>query len=396
MSEIALQHIEHLSSTIGPRGSTTPAEKAGHDYTHGVLSGLGCQPRSEAFFAPTSTYSPFILGLSLALAAEAIFWLTGRTPNAGAGALAAAAFGLIALTSLLLELLPAENPLRWFVPGAPSRNVIGVTPAAGGQARRRVALLAHVDTHRTPWFWRTPGNFKIYRAITTLGFAGLAALNFIFVIGVFAPGEALVTASLVPVIFVALALAMVVEAHFSRFTAGANDNASGVGVMLALAGRLKAAPLANTEVWWVATGCEEMAGAYGSRDFVRRHAEKFKDGWVIVVDNVAGQGTGLNYLTSESILTTHRYPAAALALAEQVAAAQPGLGARPHKQTGAFTDAVHPLKAGLPVVSLLSFTPAGWLPDWHNLSDVFANVDAAAVDRAEQFAWHLLQAIDGA
>jgi hypothetical protein len=45
-------------------------------------------------------------------------------------------------------------------------------------------------------------------------------------------------------------------------------------------------------------------------------------------------------------------------------------------------------------VSFLGFTPDGWIPDWHNKSDIFANVDAVAVLRTEQFVLALMQKYD--
>jgi hypothetical protein len=393
MSDSALKHIEHLSVAIGPRGSTTPKEKEGHEYVHKVLSDLGCEPRTETFLAPTSTYTPVIFGLGVALLAEVLFWFISPTPNAAMGALAAAVLAVLATASLLLEIWPADTPARWFVPSAPSQNVIGVT-RAGGEARRKIAVLAHVDTHRTPLFWRNRTNFRVYRVLTTLGFAGLAALCVIFVVGIFAPGGALRVLSLIPTVFVLLAWLMVVQAHFTPFTHGANDNASGVGILLALAERLKQQPLANTEVWWVATGCEEMPGAFGSADFVRRHRAEFENGLIVVVDNVAGKGADPTYLTSEGILVMRKFSPEGLALVEQVASDRPELKARPSVQQGAGTDATPALMAGLKAVGFLGFTPDGWIPDWHNQSDTFDKVDADAVDRTERFVLALMQKYD--
>ena len=392
MSDSALKHIEHLSVAIGPRGSTTPKEKEGHAYAHKVLSDLGCEPRFEEFLSSPSIYLQFALATGLMLVAEGLYWFTSRGANARMGATAAAIIGVVVMTSVLLELFGMDNPTRWFTPTAPSQNVIGVTPA-GGEAKKKIALVAHVDSHRTPLIWQSRRTFKIYRVLSTLGTVGLAALVVIFVAGIFAPGEGLRLASLVPTALVAILFLMVVQAHNTPFTAGANDNASGVGVMLALAGRLKQQPLPNAEVWWVASGCEEV-GAYGSEAFVRRHQAEFENGLVIVVDNVAGTGTNPTYLTSEGIVIQLKYPADGLALAEAVANAHPELGGRPYVQQGAGTDGMPALKAGLNTVSFLGFTPDGWIPDWHNKSDIFANVDADAVDRTEKFVFALMQKYD--
>jgi Zn-dependent M28 family amino/carboxypeptidase len=184
-----------------------------------------------------------------------------------------------------------------------------------------------------------------------------------------------------------------VQGEATPFTPGANDNASGVGVMLALAERLKAEPLKNTEVWWVATGCEEV-GAYGSADFIRRNRNDLYDATIIVVDNVAGKGTSPTYLTSEGMLMPVRFSLDVLAIAEQVAAKHPELQARPHDHQGVYTDAAPALQAGVKALSLVGQTREGWIPDWHNASDTFGAVEADAVAHVERFVWEVLQKLD--
>lgn len=393
MSETALKHIEHLSVTIGARGSATPKEREAHDYVQQVLSSLGNDVRVETYPASPSAYLPFALALGLMLVAEAIFWLTGRTANAQLGALAASALALLVTVSTLLELWLADNPLRWFLPTAPSRNVIGVA-APAGQSRRTVVILAHVDSHRTPFIWYSRNTYTLYRALSTLGVVSLLAAVGMFVAGVFSPSAGLRAISLIPAVFISLALLMTVQGHFTSFSAGANDNASGVGVMLALAGRLARAPLKNTEVWWVGTGCEEV-GAYGSADLVRRYAASLRSGAVVVVDNIAGKDTGPVYLRSEAFLLPMKYPAEMLALAKEVAAEHPELQARPEDHVpGVYTDGIHALKANLRCLAFVGLNRRRWIPNWHQKSDVFANVDADAVERTERFVWEVLQRFD--
>src|SRR5262245_22260460 len=122
MSDIALHHIEYLSTTIGPRGSTTDKEKAGHTYVQQILAEQGHSTRTESFQSGTSAYLPFILALGVVLLAEAIFYLAGSTPNAGMGGLAAFALCALATTSAILEMLTRNNPLRWFLSAEPSQN----------------------------------------------------------------------------------------------------------------------------------------------------------------------------------------------------------------------------------------------------------------------------------
>ncbi|KRT76120.1 MAG: hypothetical protein XU14_C0065G0015, partial [Armatimonadetes bacterium CSP1-3] len=47
MSEAALQHVEHLSVTIGPRGSCTASERQASEYCRQVLRDLGYEAHRE-------------------------------------------------------------------------------------------------------------------------------------------------------------------------------------------------------------------------------------------------------------------------------------------------------------------------------------------------------------
>lgn len=388
MSDTALNHVKHLSVTIGPRGSTTDKERAGHTYVKQTLGALGYAPVEEKFISGYSVYQPFYIALGLILIAWALFYTQGP-----AGALAAVALSLLVTFSVARELLVKDNPLRWLSPVGESQNVYAVAPAAA-ERKRRAVIAAHVDSHRTPLIWLNRTAFRIYRLITALGILSLLLLTVLFIAGLFAPSNPLLRSlSIYPAAVVALAFLMAVQAHFTRFTPGANDNASGVGVLLSFAERLKAGPLANTEVILLATGCEEV-GYYGMADFIRRHAAEFPDARYLIVDNVAGKDAGPCYLRSEGLALPRKHDPGLLALADRLAQDRPDLGAYSYSQQGANSDAIHALNAGLPALTFMGYTRDGWIPNWHNPSDRYENMDALTLDRTEEFVWEFLKRLD--
>ena len=91
MPSTTLKHVEHFTNTIGPRGSATPEEKKAHEYAKRTLERLGYETHWEEFYAATSVWLPFALALGLMTLADLLFFLTGLTPNAQMGAVAAAA-----------------------------------------------------------------------------------------------------------------------------------------------------------------------------------------------------------------------------------------------------------------------------------------------------------------
>ena len=67
-----------------------------------------------------------------------------------------------------------------------------------------------------------------------------------------------------------------VTADLGRYSPGANDNASSVGTILALAERLRDQPLQNTEIWLAFTGCEE-SGCDGMLSLIKEHGNELRE-----------------------------------------------------------------------------------------------------------------------
>jgi hypothetical protein len=394
MSETALRHIEHLTNTIGPRGSTTPAERAAHDYCQAELESLGYAVTRESYVSPVSGWTPYSLAGGLVLVAALIFVLMGRGPDAQAGALAAAALALITVVSFFLHITHRPGPLLWLTPTAPSQNVWALA-APSGEATRRVVVTGHVDTHRAALAMRSPQMWRVFRVLTPLVSASYVALLAVFVWGIFTPDALPRTIALYLAALPVIGLALTLPPDYSPYVRGANDNASGAAAVLALAERLKAEPLAQTAVYLVNTGCEEV-GCFGLIDFVRRHAPgEAAQASYLVVDNIAGRGSDLNYVLDETLLLPVKADAGLVALAERVAQANPELGAKPWHYRGLTSELAVATVHGVKALGLLNFDPTtGMPPNFHTHRDDMSNIDPAVLDRSEQFLWALLQELD--
>jgi putative aminopeptidase FrvX len=173
---------------------------------------------------------------------------------------------------------------------------------------------------------------------------------------------------------------------------GASDNASGVAVMLAAAERLAAAPLPHTEVWLVATGCEEaMLG--GALDFCDRHAAELDPHhtWYLAIDTV-GAGS-LRWVTGEGFLRRVHYHAGFVRLAEEVAAEPGAPPARPYLM--AFTtDALVPALRGWRALALLALDEDDYPPNYHWRTDAPEAIEPRALDETLDFTMRLLRRID--
>ncbi len=382
-----LEHVRHLSVDIGPRGSTTAAEAAAAAYAWGVLDKLGLSPRMQRFSSGTSQWRPFALAITLALLAVAVYPLAGRATAIFATLLAATT-----LVSAYLELNFITNPIRWLLPKRPSQNVWAVIPAAGTPTRRLV-LVGHLDSHRTPFVFRSPLHLKVFQVLVTAGFASMAALALLYIVGSIVQSDIIYLISLAPAVLLIFDLIMTVQPDMTPYTPGANDNASGAALVLTLAERLKEEPLANTEVWTVNSGCEEV-GCYGAAAFLREHRDKLKDAYFITLDSVAGPGSGPCYITREGMAKPYRSDPGLLALSDQIAADRPELGAYSKVMSLGFTEGAIGIKNGMPSLTFVNLRPDGVLPHWHRPDDIFENVDADVLARTQAFVWELLQRLD--
>jgi hypothetical protein len=387
MSSTAMRHVRHLAGVIGPRGSTTPQERQAADYLLERFEAAGLETHWEAFTAPVSGWRPFALAALVGLASVGLVVFAGRP-----GALLAAAAMAIATASVFLEMYFQRNPLRALVPRGPSQNVWARVPAAGPPTRR-VLLVGHLDTHRTPWVFTSPGRLAAFRIVTTVGIVGFVLGTLLFAtIGSFDLSGWRALAWLLAPIY-AVVLALTAQPDTTPFTEGANDNASGAGIVLSLAERLAREPLARTEVWALGSGCEEV-GSYGAQAFADAHRSELPGLLAISIDNVGGAGVGVCYTSVEGMVFPLRPSRELFALAERVRAERPDLHAYSRAYTTLHTDATALMVRGVPSLSFVGLTPEGVLPDWHQVSDVVDRVDADTVERTEAFVLELLRRLD--
>ncbi|MBI5293518.1 MAG: M28 family peptidase [Chloroflexi bacterium] len=394
MSDIALAHVKHFTEVIGPRGSTTADERQAHEYCKQTLEGLGYETHWEEHYACVSAWLTYAVAIGAMMLATALFFFAGRGPNASAGALGASAIGLVVVASFFLNISHLDNPLRWFVPSAKSQNV-WVAAQPTGEVKRRVVVSGHVDTHRTALAMQSVTLWRVFQALTSaLGVAQLVLLG-LFVYGIFNTDPLLRTIAAALNLLLVAALVFTVQPDTTPYVKGANDNATGAAGVLALAERLKREPLTHTQVFLVNTGTEEV-DCYGMADWLKRHAQaEAADADYLVLDNIGGKNSDVNYVLSETLLTPLRSDPGLVALADAVAKEHPELEAKPWHYKGLSSEvsmcAVHKQR----VLGLLNFDPkSGMPPNFHTVRDDFSNVDPDVLDRSERFAWEILQKLD--
>jgi hypothetical protein len=387
----ALAHIQYLSETIGGRGSCTPAERQAAEYAAEQMQALGVpEVQIEPYRGAPSTYRPFALAFLAALLGTLLVWIVdGRLVMALAATLnALGAWGMFAETDF------APNWMRALLPRGDSQNAVGTIPPAGA-VRQRVVLCAHLDTHRTPVFYSSTTWHRLFGLLVAGAFVSMVVGALAFGLGALLGWSWVRWIGLAAAAMEIFALALCLHADRTPFSPGANDNASGAGVVLALAGHLRAEPLAGTEVWLAFTGCEEVA-AYGIAAFLDRHAGELGAETVYVILDQVGAGR-LIYLTADGLIRKRPTHPRALALARAAAAALPGVETA--ERVGiAYTDAAVATKRGLVALTVValprSASEAG--SHWHQMSDTAAVVESQTLADACAFTWQILQDLDRA
>lgn len=158
---------------------------------------------------------------------------------------------------------------------------------------------------------------------------------------------------------------------------GANDNLSGVAVLVSLARSLADAPLDGVRVVLLSTGSEESF-MEGMQAYARRHFAGLDRAatHVICVDTVGS--TNLLALEGEGMVWMNEYPKDLIALANR-AAAELGIDLFPNLRLRNATDGLVALRAGFPTLALASVDDYKVPANYHWPTDVPENVDYGSV-----------------
>lgn len=347
----AYQHVKYLAEKIGPRGSCTAQERKAAEYIKAQLVKMGFEPKWEQFKAVTSFSWAFgLIYLFFVMAA----FIYPSSPYLGFLITFLAFLGFYFETNtfpLFSKLIPKKS----------SQNIIAEVPARS-KAIRNVIIMAHYDSSRSALSF-SPKMVKNFRTTYLLMVVAMGLQVFFYALGVFSslPQQLLWILSLPSAVYLAFTLFLLIHRElFGEYTPGANDNASGVAVLLEVAKVLARFPLLTTTVTLVATGAEE-SGTNGALDFLRRH-QPSKETFIINLDNL-GSGN-LTAITHEGILGTKPSSPELLSLAEHtVEEKNLKLKFRPYNLL--TTDGTVFIKRKYPVMTVMAFDQEGLLPNWH-------------------------------
>ena len=145
--------------------------------------------------------------------------------------------------------------------------------------------------------------------------------------------------------------------------------------------------LVEKEVWFVATGAEEV-GTVGMQAFLAEYGEELRDALIINIDNVgAGQ---LSWVTSEGMARRYRSNQRIIGLAKRVSREQEIL-VKPRAYKGLSTDATPALARGFKAMTIMAFDSAGMPVNWHWKTDTSDQIETQVVERATELVTSMIR-----
>jgi hypothetical protein len=367
---IEREELRHLVGQLSgiDRPSASEGERAAAEWVAARMGELGASAEVDVERAHGHYWVP--LGLLSGLGALGA--LAGRRRP-----LLGAALGGAAAAGIWDDVSGGTHAFRKLLPSSPTYNV--VAEVGPRDADRTVVLVAHHDAARSGLIFHPGIPAFVWRRCPRLieghdtspalmapvfGGPALAALGSLTGSNIIRRAGGIVSAG---------ATAVFAEIGSRGVVPGANDNATGVIALLAMARALAEDPVRNLRILLVSTGAEESF-MEGMRGFMRRHAGELPPDrtFVLALDTLGSPH--LTAIRGEGMLRMRDYPAAALELVDSVAE-ELDVWLFPNLRLRNATDGLIALKAGYPCACLGSVTDYKAPANYHWPSDTPDNVD---------------------
>jgi hypothetical protein len=367
----------------GHRGSATENERLAAEYLKSEMEAIGLETRLEHFVSYTSFSWVFLIIYGGSFAAGLIGW---EHPFWG-----------VMLSALMLAVFYGECTSRWkpvvsILPKRPSQNVLGILK--NESARKKLIFVAHYDSSKSGLSFH-PAFVNSFRTAFIISAVMMVFLLEALIIRYFGGHGALLSLlRIIPMAYLLLPIIILIHRElFGQYVQGAADNASGVATMLAVAEKLSATPPRNFEVWFLATGCEEV-NLVGMDSFIRSHQYEInRDAtYFLNLDNLGGGS--LRYVTAEGMLKAYPSSPEMICAAERVAAQEEFNDVSPHVYRLAGLDALVASSRGYKVLSLMGLDQADGIPNWHWPTDMPENVDFSLAEKGADFASRIVSIMD--
>ena len=377
--------VETLCSIHRP--SASQGERRAAEWLLGKLRDAGADGEIELDSAHGTFWWPLGLSATGALVAG-LATLRGHRVLGGA---LAAGFGATALD----DLPPGQRRLRRVLPQRTATTV--VTEMGPAEAERTVVLVAHHDAAHAGLIYHPAipqlvfghAPWLIERSDTSPPLMAPAVLVPALIgTGAITGSRRLAKAGTA---VAAASVGLLADIGLRETVPGANDNATGVAVLVAIARALAEQPTQSVRVMLVSTS--EEALCEGIQAFGRRHFADLpqESTFFLSIDTVGSPH--LLVLRGEGMIRMREYPARSLALLDGLAE-ELDIALFPNLRLRNATDGIYPLAAGYQCASLCSCTHLKQPANYHWPTDVPENVDYGTVADAVRLTEAVVRRLD--
>ncbi len=383
--------IRDVVETLAPLDRTpcSPGERQAAEWLAARLRSLRGVHAVELEDEPSwGTFPPTAVGLGVLGMAAAALALRGR--RASAALVAAAAFA-----GIVDEAQNGPRIVRRLVRRRRTTvNLLARIADEGGPQAGTLVVLAHHDAPQSGVLFRQTVQRWIYKRAPQLLERGKTPPPQWWV-GLAGPLSTLAAAASgwrrfarAGLIVGGIGTALVADIWRNATVPGANDNLSGVAVLVALAELLSESPIPDVRLLLVSCGAEETLQD-GIRAFISRHRHELdpQRTWFVNLDTVGSPH--LIMLEGEGPVWMEDYTGPWLRDMLAAQAEHLGISLERGFRARSSTDSVIPSRAGYATATLLSMTDWRSPANYHLPSDVPANLDYGSVADATRLVYEL-------
>lgn len=370
--------IKEVCEEIGPRLGTYSAEKQAGLKIKGILEKRVDEVTLEDFKCHPAAFLDFtrVAWITIIIGTGFFWWLP----------IVSSILYLYALSIFVLEQMYLKEYVDFFFPEKTGTNVIGKLKAAAEPKQIVICSGHHDSAYEFPLFAKFKSKFGLlaYFTAATIVLSAIASITK-FILDLLALSSVSTNSPLLslPLLCIAMTAYLTFKLHSKMVIPGANDNLSGVAVVLALAHHFASQRLKNIELWFISFSCEECMR--GSKRFVQKHREELKNSRTINFDMV-GRGE-ICVISAEPYYTTKH----SFEFAKEI---QKSTDLPIKVVHFGGTDAACFSKKGLKAVSLVGLTPHNYPDTWHEMTDTPKIIQPEKLDKTFESTIKYLKDLD--
>ena len=375
-----LEDITAISS-IPNRGPATEGERKAAEYVASRMTELGLDPVTEPFRSIPHFPICWVMHSVLAIIFVALAF---RCPFIAAAGLVFVTISFVGDSSTRYYLL------RKLLPGSESRHVVGVLKAKA-EPKKVVYVAAHMDAGQMGFSLnpeKAEPTAKMFKEKLGMQPPLLALIFYVMILntvgallaGIIGMSTGLAVFLIVTAAIHIIPIVIFTPHEFAKISPGANDNGSGLAVLLELARRYKDNPLDSTEIRFLGDGSEETY-MYGMASFMMAHQNELdKENTYFLVPESCGVGIP-RVVVGEGVSWIEKHsPQLCNAILESAKSLGYDDIETVTLRTGG-TDMSPPTVRGFKASGIIAMNENDYVPNYHWHGDLPENIEVETLDK---------------